>query len=129
MEDKENNYSNNKNTSKDSQLSAGGNIHMGDIINIHYVPQTSTTNTSDLSALSSEELNDLILNGKIKTALEALIIQTKARDEDLYEEVILQAQRWNRLKKDSRLEIITSEQARVINNRIVRGIIEIVKEL
>ena len=107
-----------------------GQIHIGDIINIHQVLEQSPTTLSDPEKEQLKEaIQQLISTNKIKAALEKLLQLTKNGDTDLHSQVILLSNRWNRLKSEKNAGILTSEQANISQNRIMMAILSLVEEL
>ena len=132
MEKKENKktkITDSKNIVSDGKIEAGGNVHIGDIVNVYKAEGAVEADKTSLPTQTAEEIRKKIARSRIKQALEQLLVETKKRDEDLYQQMLQQSERWNNLQKDERLGLTTYEQAGVIRARIVSGLLGIVQEL
>lgn len=122
------NTSNSKNTLVDNTIK-DSNVHVGDkIINVYH-SQEKATETGSNTGQIAKRVKDLVAKSKIKQALEILLTNKAVMDEDLNNAVIQQSQRWNNLKKDEMLGVISSEKADILRNRIVYAILGIANEL
>ncbi len=123
----------NKNIIKDSQLEAGGNIHVGDkVTNIYN--QVNPLESSQPSSPSekknkTKEIEQLIEKGKIRTAIDQLLEYFEDRDEDLYQELLLLASRHNNFRKQELLGLNPAEESRLEKNQIIRALIEYLGEM
>jgi hypothetical protein len=128
--DEENKNSGNKNTISNSNIQAGGNVHIGDV-NIHQhisgpnpeLPKTPSQ-VSDLT----QDLRNQVGKGRIKQVLEKMLDMTRD-DQDLQNTVILLSQRWNNLKREERMGVIGRSEASVTNNRITMSILDLLNDL
>jgi hypothetical protein len=121
----------NKNTVSNSNINAGGNVHIGDVVNIHQhisPQQQEPALSSSAGAAQVQELRELVVKGRIKQVLEKMLELT-AGDQDLQNTVILLSQRWNSLKREERMGVINRSDATVANNRITMSILEVLNEL
>lgn len=123
---KNNKIEKNKNALIKSKLSAKGDIHVGDIIHIHNVPDNGT---KKISKTETEELRKLISSNKVKKCLESLLVLSKGVDEDLYNQALHQSQRWNEMKKDRMLGLASFEESGLISTRIVYAVLGMIDEL
>lgn len=119
----------NKNIVSKSNLSANGDLHIGDIIHIHKVKEIPVSDRKKLLKTEIEHLRILISKNKIKECLELILAYSKEFDKDLYTQAIQQSQRWNNMQKDKSLGLINYEEASKITNRLVYAILGIVNEL
>ncbi len=121
---------NTKNTvSGSSKVNAGGNVHIGDIINIHQVQKETPLIQGKLNAETAKNIRNLIKRSKVKDALEELLKISETTDADLHDQIISQSERWNKLQKDERLGILSSSEGSVIRNRIVYNLLGFVTEM
>lgn len=117
-----------KNIIKKSNLNAGRDIHVGDkIVNIYNTQEDA--NETSFSKQNTLQVRDLIGKNKIKKSLELLLKYTKVADDDLYNQMVQQSQRWNQLQKNLLLGLISNEDASIISARIVMALLNIVNEL
>ncbi len=123
----------NKNVIKGSKINVGGNLHLGDIVNINELSaapkEEEEAEVPPISSTLIENIRQLIVDNKVKESLEQLLIHTKAHDQDLYNMVVLHAQRWNKLKNDQAKGVIEQSDASVISNRIVNNLLGILDDL
>ncbi len=119
---------NSKNTISNSSISAGGNVHIGDVINIHQVQQQESPEAGE-NADIAEKIQNLITQSQIREALELMLLATKNMRGSLPDHTILLTQQWNSLQSDRRASLISDADATVRANRIVYGLNELVKEL
>jgi hypothetical protein len=117
-----------KNTISNSSINAGGNVHIGDIINIHQVQQKSAPEAQDTQEVV-EKIQGMIMQNQISEALEEMLIATKEKKGSVADHAILLTQQWNSLQSERRVQLISEENATVRANRIVYGLSELVKEL
>ncbi len=118
-----------KNTVSNSSINAGGNIHIGDIINIQQTVSESSKQKTPFNADQAGAIRKLIGNNKIKQALEQLLQHTNGQDEDLYTQVVQLSQQWNKLQRQETMGIISSSEANVTSNKIVYGLLDVVNQL
>lgn len=118
-----------KNTVNNSSINAGGNIHIGDIINIQQAVSESTTPKSSFNADQAGAIRKLIGNNKIKQALEQLLQHTNGQEEDIYMQVVQLSQQWNKLQRQETMGILSSSEANVTSNKIVYGLLDVVNQL
>lgn len=121
--------SNSKNVISDSNIEAGGNVHIGDTFNINLNPQKQAEQKEGLTPASADQIRKLIASNRLDKAIDQLMVSAKNVDEDLHDQVIHQSQRWKQLKREDRLGLLTGEQAGLRNNRIVAGLLGILTEL
>lgn len=74
------------------------------------------------------ELRNLIARSRIKLVLEKLLELT-AGDTEQQDSIILLTQRWNNLKREERMGVVSRSEASVAANRITMSILEILSEL
>jgi Na+/phosphate symporter len=122
------NISKSKNVVSDSRIEAGGNIHIGDIIN-NITEQVSSNPAGSISSDTVNQLRNLIADNRIDPAVDQMLSLAKDADEELYNQVLLQSQRWKKLKRENRMGLLTSSAAGIEQNRIVNGLLEILSEL
>ncbi|PHN02321.1 hypothetical protein [Flavilitoribacter nigricans] len=130
MDDKNKN-SGNKNTVSNSNIKAGGNVHIGDIVNIHqHISDPAPEPPKSPSEVSSmiQDLRNQVGRGKIKQVLEKML-ELSQDDQDQQNTVILLSQRWNSLKREERMGVIGRSDASVTNNRITMSILDLLDEL
>ncbi len=121
--------SNSKNVISDSNIEAGGNVHIGDTFNINLNSQKQAEQKEGLTPASADQIRKLIASNRLDKAIDQLMVSAKNVDEDLHDQVIHQSQRWKQLKREDRLGLLTGEQAGLRNNRIVAGLLGILTEL
>jgi Na+/phosphate symporter len=122
------NISKSKNVVSDSRIEAGGNIHIGDIIN-NITEQVSSNPAGSISSDTVNQLRNLIADNRIDPAVDQMLSLAKDADEELYNQVLLQSQRWKKLKRENRMGLLTSSEAGIEQNRVVNGLLEILSEL
>ena len=122
------NISKSKNVVSDSKIEAGGNIHIGDIIN-NITQQVSSNPAGSISSDAVNQLRNLIADNRIDPAIDQMLDLTKELDEEFQNQVLLQSQRWKKLKRENRMGRLTSSEAGIEQNRIVNGLLEILSEL
>ena len=108
-------------------MKAGGNIQIGDQVHKHVTPDEKEP--SSTGSVDWEQVYDQIKRGRIKPAIDTLIPLAKAKDADLYNEVIQQSERWNRLQGEIRLQLNSRDDEERLTNRIVKSLIMVVDEL
>lgn len=107
-----------------------GSVHIGDVINITQVVKEATAMRTKAEASAEvQHIQELAMNGKIKPALESLLQLTKTTDSDLHNQSILLASRWNRLKTDINMGILSHSNAQIEQNRIVAALLATLEEL
>lgn len=114
-----------------SSLNAGRDIHVGDkIVNIYKtVEDKDKTIGASLTIEKITQVRTFISKNRIKNALEFLLEYTRKADDDLYNQVIQQSQRWNQLQKNKMLGLLSNEQAGIISARIVMSLLNVLNEL
>ena len=117
-----------KDVVSDSRIEAGGNIHIGDIIN-NITEQVSSNPAGSISSDTVNQLRNLIADNRIDPAVDQMLRLAKDADEELYNQVLMQSQRWKKLKRENRMDLLTSSEAGIEQNRIVNGLLEILSEL
>lgn len=128
--DEKNKNSGNKNTISNSNIQAGGNVHIGDV-NIHQHisgPNPELPKTPSEVSDTTQELRNQVGKGQIKQVLEKMLDMTRD-DQDLQNTVILLSQRWNSLKREERMGVIGRSEASVTNNRITMSILDLLNDL
>lgn len=78
---------------------------------------------------SLSNIEQLIVNDKIESALKKLYKRAKRKDEALSNEILLLKNRLFRSNKNRLNGILTNQDFRVIKNRVIKRIIDIVDEL
>lgn len=121
--------SNNKNTISNSNITVGGNFHLGDIINVDPAAHEQRGRPKAFDQNKAEEIKALIAKSKVKEVIDQLLRFSKSLDEDLYKQCIHQAERWNRLQEQQRLDQISEQDADVLKNRIAHNLLSIVDDL
>lgn len=119
----------NKNTVSNSNINAGGKVHIGDV-NIHQHitgPNIETPKTPSQVADIIQDLRDQVAQGRTKPVLEKML-DLSADDQDQQNTVILLSQRWNSLKREERMGVINRSEASVANNRITVSILDLLSE-
>ena len=130
MSDDQSKIKKSKNVVTGGEFNVEGNLHIGDIININQVVAgTKEGRSANIPSSNLQSIRDLLVDDKIKEALEALLVYTKEKDPDLHNDIIAQSGRWNRLRKDKRQGIITSDESQIIHNRIRYSILSIIEDL
>ncbi len=117
-----------KNTISNSSIKAGGNVHIGDIINIQQAQQSDSGTDLDKNEVV-ENIQKLIMENRISEALKEMLNITKGMRGTLPDHTILLTQQWNSLQSDRRVQMISESDATVRANRIIYGLSELVKEL
>lgn len=130
----ENQNSGNKNTISNSQITAGGNVQIGDsnITHHHYYQPQENANKEDATASPTPEkvrqIRDLVGRNKLKEVFDQLQKMTEG-DNDLHTQVIGLLKRWNALEREQRIGIISRSEASVESNKITISILELLNEL
>lgn len=76
-----------------------------------------------------EYVHQLIKQGKLKTALEALEKWAEGKDQDLHNTIIIQMARWNSLKRDERMGIMGKDEFQRNVNRIHYAVLSILEDV
>lgn len=76
-----------------------------------------------------QKLRTTISEGQVETALRMLREYLQGRDEYMMNDIVLIMSRYNNLKKENMMGIISNEQYSTQNNRIVYSILELIKIL
>lgn len=76
-----------------------------------------------------EKIRIQLSNGELESGLDSLIEDTKNKNSDWYNSILLISARFNKLKKDSVLGILPQEQMSTEMNRIVYSLLEIISSL
>lgn len=121
-------FSNNKNSIVDSEIKAGGNVHIGDIHYHQAKPENDQVEKGG-DSLDSEALKKLIAKNRIKEVLDTLEAYTNKKDKNLNMEIIAQQRKWTDLKSKSRMGVISNEEAGMIQNRICFALLNIIDDL
>jgi hypothetical protein len=105
------------------QITVQGNVHVGDIINIQQVvadPKGAKPATPSPVEVSDSVtgIRKYMAEGKMKQAIEALLVTTRNMDTDLHNNAILLASRWNSLQNDIQNGIIADDNANIRQNQI-----------
>ena len=116
--------SENKNQVNNSHIQAGGNVHIGDVINI---TQHVAQEPPQAVPVAVKQIRDLIAKSRLREALEHVLTLTST-DSHLQSQAIELAQRWNRLRTDERRGLISFSEAGLENNRIVAGMLDLLRE-
>ena len=119
-----------KNVVTDSTISAGGNVHIGDVTNIY---NTNSSEKKEEISVDKEaiakEARKLIAANKIKLAIAFLEKETTSLKGEIPKQVSQQSAKWNKFKKEDRMGILSEEQKELQFSRIVNSLLEIVEEL
>lgn len=137
---------NSKNVVQGNTISVGGNFHLGDQTNIGkkyevrdtagnvYIADTiniEQATSAHGAPLDGKELNAVkmqVVQNKIKPALNTLLEHT-AHDQDLNNQVVLLASRWNQLQKEMNMNIISKSHANIEYNRIRAALLDTIDEM
>lgn len=111
--------SDSKNVIQDSNFRVDGNFHVGDI---YY-------NTPPPADTDLDEIRNLIGKNRVEKAITALQAVARAQGADSYEEIQLLANQWENLQRESRLGIVSYDQATTRRNQIVHQLLLAVKAL
>lgn len=76
-----------------------------------------------------KEIRRLIADGETGQAIEQLKNYLHSNVPDLYNEVVIQASRYNRLRRSERVGTITGEQFEVGQNKIAKSLLDLIDEL
>ncbi|MCO6488363.1 MAG: hypothetical protein J5I98_08100 [Phaeodactylibacter sp.] len=76
-----------------------------------------------------DEIRNLIGRNRVEKAIAALLAVARARGTDSYEEIPLLANQWEDLQRESRLGIVSYDQATTRRNQIVHRLLLAVKAL
>lgn len=118
-----------KNVIKGSTISTTGNVHIGDhITNVYQNKPVDTSKESKTTSEIVEEARNLIAKSKVDKAID-LLKNYIDKEEDLYNELVQQSQKWNKLKKEERLIVISASEANLRNNQIVNGLLGVITDL
>lgn len=135
-----------KNVVQGSTISVGGNFHLGDQTNIGknyevrdtagnvYIADTINIEqavSTHGAPLDGKELNAVkmqVVQNKIKPALNTLL-EHSAHDQDLNNQVVLLASRWNQLQKEKNMNIISKNHADIEYNRIRAALLDTIDEM
>jgi hypothetical protein len=79
--------------------------------------------------LDLDATKGLVINGKLKQALEDLMAFTKSRDKDLHNSFLLQLARYNSLKRDSQIGIITPADKEIRTNQLKAAVLSMIDDL
>jgi len=124
MRKKNNRYSISK-----SNINSGGNFQIGDYTCYDsQKSQNSKINSFDLP-IDWSLVREQIAKGRINQVLQKLLSAAEIKDKDLYEEVIIQSERWEKLQIEKKLDKIIPEKEEIKRNRIIRALLYIVDEL
>jgi len=119
-----------KNVIIDPTISAGGNIHIGDVVNnYNTVAKEETEVNSTEKEVIAKEARKLIATNKIKEVLTYLEKEVGGIDGEISKQIAQQSAKWNKYKKEERIGILTEEQKGVQFSRIINSLLEIVGEL
>ena len=131
MEDKNSekkiDISNSKNIVQGSNIEAGGNIHFGDVI--HNYPSGKEAQRGAAGKEELEETRKLISRGRVEKAIEKLLPLAAEKDEDMSDEIYLYSRQWQKLKKDERMGIISSNDATVQSNKITMALLQLIRQI
>ena len=131
MEDKNSekkiDISNSKNIVQGSNIEAGGNIHFGDVI--HNYPSGKEAQRGAAGKEELEETRKLISRGRVEKAIEKLLPLAAEKDEDMSDEIHLYSRQWQKLKKDERMGIISSNDATVQGNKITMALLQFIRQI
>ena len=126
MEEKKGNkkvdISHSQNVIQDSNINAGGNVHIGNVYNYYGKPPTEVN--SDL-----EEIRTLISKNRVEKAIEGLSEIARAKGPDALGEVQLLANRWEELQRQSRMGLVSYDQATTHRNQVVHSLLQAIQSL
>lgn len=74
-----------------------------------------------------EKARGLIAKSNIQPVIALLLEATKGKESE--NELLQFSGQWNKLKKEERMGLLSSEEANRRNNLIVKGLLEVVSEL
>jgi hypothetical protein len=135
-----------KNVVQGSTISVGGNFHLGDQTNIgkNYevrdtagnvyiadtinIEQAASTHGAPLDGKELNAVKMQVVQNKIKPALNTLL-EHSAHDQDLNNQVVLLASRWNQLQKEKNMNIISKSHADIEYNRIRAALLDTIDEM
>ena len=102
-----------------------GNVYLADTINIERVSNAHKGPLAD-TQLSSVKMQ--VMQNKIKPAITTLL-EHSIHDQDLNNQIILLASRWNQLQREKNMNTITKGQANVEYNRIRAALLDTIDEI
>ncbi|MCG8328831.1 MAG: hypothetical protein MI974_14160 [Chitinophagales bacterium] len=119
--------SNKKNSIRNSSLKVGGNMHIGDIINIHL--QKEFTPTERFSDETAFEIKEHIRKGKLEKAFDILLGHAKGIDDSIFNEVITIAKQWESLQRDTRLGVLSFDERIRASSRLTFSLLQSIDQL
>ncbi len=106
-----------KNNVKDSTLNAGGNMHIGDIINFN-LSREVFTEEGLLTKEIKEGIKLLISKGDMEKAIDLLLGHAKQLDNSIFNELISIARQWEELQRDVRIGVLSSDEKFRLSSKI-----------
>jgi len=121
------NISDSRNVVQGSNIQAN-NIHIGDSVVNHY-HSTSGKEPSGNADGQLDALRELIGRGKVKQAIERLLVFSKSKDAEIADGVHLLSGEWNKLQKEERLGIISSSESTMRTNKITYRLLGFIRAM
>ena len=98
-----------KNVISDSNISAGGNVHIGDVTNVyHNSPTEKEGGQSTEKGTIAKEARKLIAANKIKEAINYLEKETVSLKDSIPKQIAQQSAKWNKFKEEDRMNLLLS---------------------
>ncbi len=126
MADKDSNH----NLISNSSISVGGNMHIGDIINIHLnklVENPIQDVVFDKEA--AEQVKNLISKGQMESAFDILLNHAKRINTQIFNELIALAKQWEDLQRETRIGLLSTDEKFRLASRITFSLLQSTDQL
>jgi hypothetical protein len=124
------NKDSNHNVISNSSINVGGNMHIGDIINIH-LNQPSENPVQDFifGKEAAEEVKNLISKGQMESAFDILLSNAKKSDTQIFNEIIALAKQWEDLQRETRIGLLSTDEKFRLASRITFSLLQSTDQL
>ncbi len=123
---------NSKNVVQNSNLTAGGNIHIGDNNSNNYYSNTDSRSGqkdnppgTDMKG-QAQKMQQLVASGNTGEAIKLLVSLTTSGDRATHLEALNLSERWEGLARKLRLGAIRNDDANIERNQIVNGLLDLI---
>lgn len=118
-----------KNQVRHSSIKAGNNVHIGDVYYNHPAGrlERSTSRLKAPGRVPWNTIEQLLRNNKIAQVLNQLSRQVP-QGSNAYDELLLWQVQWKNMEAERRRGLVTDEDSLVSRNRLVKSLLEGMKE-
>jgi hypothetical protein len=111
-----------KNVISNSSVQVGGNLHIGDIINLHLNRELSTTETT-FSKNDADKIKQLIGKGEMEQGINLLLSYAKGINNRIFNEIISIARQWEDLQRETRIGLLSTDEKFRLASKITHSLL------